>query len=358
MLQRSLIISLLLVGLTGCAEPEFNPHPTTLESDSLSPATRLTFDFDRATEAYFSHDLNWIIFQGNAKGEHETAMYIAQFHHNTETPTIGAPIRISPPGSRNTCGFFSPDGNSIIFATAPAVAPATPPVAPGVSDQKFPAAMEIVRADGWSAAAAALQPGDPLTLSPQFITHNNAYDAEDSYSPDGRWIAFTSFRTGDADVYVMHPDGSHVVQITKTPGLDGDAFFSPDGKRLIYRSDREQHGLFQIFIATLSFDRAGEIVGITSEVQLTHDAAINWQPFWHPDGQHIVYASGRHGRANEELYLMREDGSHKTRLSFSQGFDGLPVISGDGNYLMWTSTRSLGHTPQIYVARFKLPAGT
>ena len=352
-----LIILALSSLLAGCAEPEFNRTPTSLETDSLADATRLTFDLDRATEAYFSHDLNWIIFQGIPRKQQHVGMFVAQFHR-TDPPTIGTPIQISPANSRNTCGYFSPDGNSLIFASAPGIAAKTPAVAADAKDQRFPADMEIVRVDGWAAAAAGLNPGDAISVVPHPITRNNAYDAEGSYSPDGKWIAFTSFRTGDADVYVMHPDGSHVVQITKSPGLDGDAFFSPDGKRLVYRSDRQQNGIFQIFVATLAFDAAGEITGMGSERQLTHEMSISWQPFWHPDGRHIVYATNRHGIANDELYLMRDDGSHKTRLTFSPALDRLPAISGDGKYLMWTSTRTAERTPQIFVAQFRLPAGS
>jgi Tol biopolymer transport system component len=151
------------------------------------------------------------------------------------------------------------------------------------------------------------------------------------------------------------------VQITKTPGLDGDAFFSPDGRRLVYRSDRKLNGKFQIFVGTLQFDAAGEITGLASERQLTHEDSTSWQPFWHPDGRHIVYATTRNsplnGTINNELYLMRDDGSHKTRLTFSPAFDGLPCFAGDGNYLMWTSTRVAEHAPQLFIARFQMPPG-
>jgi Tol biopolymer transport system component len=342
--------------------------------NSLGPVVQLTTDFDRAGEAYFSHDMNWIIFQAMPHGEKQWQMFVAPFQHNGDAVNIAQPVRISPPNARSNDGSFSPDGNSLIFASTAGKHASEH----GESQQAgrdfhwhIPSGMEIFRADGWPAAVAALQPGESLNLAQHALTDNESYNAECSFSPDGRWIAFTSNRTGDLDVYVMHSDGTHVVQITKTPGYDGDAFFSPDGKRLIYRSDRKLDGLLQIFLGTLAFDADGEITGLAAEKQLTHDILLNWQPYWHPDGRHIVYsvrtnlepiysATATTERGYFELYLMRDDGSHKTRLTFSpgSGFNGQPVFSPDGEYLMWTSKRTANHAPQIFIAAFHMPRGT
>jgi Tol biopolymer transport system component len=351
---------LIALGAGGCAEPEFNPTPTVSEMNSLGPVVQLTTDFDRAGEAYFSHDMNWIIFQAVPHGEKQLQMFVAPFQHNGDRVNIAQPVRISPPGARSEDGSFSPDGNSLIFASTAGRA--------GVHSESqqagrdfhwhIPSGMEVFRADGWPAAAAALQPGESLNLAQHALTDNDAYNAECSYSPDGRWIAFTSNRTGDLDVYVMRSDGTHVVQITKTPGYDGDAFFSPDGKELVYRSDRLQNGLLQIFLGTLAFDASGDITGLAAEKPLTHDTNVNFQPYWHPDGKHIVYATSLLGAPNYEVFLMRDDGSHKTRLTFFPEFDGQPVISPDGNYLLWTSKRTANHAPQIFCSSFHMPPGT
>ena len=49
-----------------------------------------------------------------------------------------------------------------------------------------------------------------------------------------------------------------------------------------------------------------------NETQLTDTNGVNWGPYWHPDGQHLIYATSAHGHQNYELYLMRSDGSRKT----------------------------------------------
>ena len=107
--------------------------------------------------------------------------------------------------------------------------------------------MEIYRADGWEQAVRAVDPARGTNLAQHALTQNDAYDAEDAFSPDGKWIVFTSNRTGDLELYVMRPDGSGVVQLTHAKGYDGGPFFSPGGKQLVYRSDRAGNDLLQIF---------------------------------------------------------------------------------------------------------------
>src|SRR5204862_3748524 len=84
----------------------------------------------------------------------------------------------------------------------------------------FPRGMDIFRAE---------PDGSHLVR----LTDAPGYDAEGSYSPDGKQIAFTSFRTGDTEIFIMDADGKNARQITRAKGYDGGPFFSPDGKRII-----------------------------------------------------------------------------------------------------------------------------
>jgi Tol biopolymer transport system component len=219
--------------------------------------------------------------------------------------------------------------------------------------------MEIFRVDDWQGAIGASRAGGaPVDLAKNAITHNDAYDAEGAYSPDGKWIVFGSRRDGDSELYVMRPDGSGAVRLTRAKGYDGGPFFSPDGKRITYRSDRKGNDLLQVFTADLTFAPDGTITGSANERQLTDDANVNWGPYWHPDGRHIIYATSAHGHQNYELYWMRDDGSGKTRITFRQGFDGLPAFSRDGRYVMWSSKRAKDNTTQVFAAKFTPPGET
>ena len=359
------VIALFHAGQTSGSSPgaATRASGTTSEADTLSDIVQLTRGFERAGEAYFSPEMKWIIFEAVPHGRQHYQMYLARLRYKDgQISGADEPIGISPESSRNTCGFFSPDNRSFIFAST---AGKEDPNEPSEGYQRsghsyrwaFPHGMEIFRVDDWQTKIGAVQPGGAINLATNPITHNDVYDAEGAYSPDGKWIVFCSLRTGDGDIYVMRPDGSNPVRITRTPGYDGGPFFSPDGKRLVYRSDRRHNDLLQIFVADLAFDRAGNITGLAAEQQITNDNNVNWGPYWHPDGRHIIYATSRHGHQNYELYLMRDDGSRNLRITYTDGADILPVFSPDGKYLMWTSKRAADHTTQIFVARFRPPDG-
>jgi TolB protein len=353
---------LALLCLVPAAEPEAPQGGGAKgESDRLSDIVQLTRNFDKAGEAYFSPDMKWIVFEAVPHGQQHYQMYVAQLTYRG-AEIIGAeePIRISPVPSRNTCGFFSPDGHSMIFSST---AGKEDPNEPAEGYQRgghnyrwaFPHGMEIYRVERWQQKLDTVKPGGFINLATYPITDNNAYDAEGGYSPDGKWICFTSLRSGDGDIYVMHPDGTHVARITNNPGYDGGPFFAPDGKRLVYRSDRKKNDLLQIFVGDLAFDSQGNITGLKSERQITNDNNVNWGPYWHPDGQHLIYSTSKHGHTNYELYVMRDDGSHPIRITYTDGADILPVFSNDGKYLMWTSKRAPDHTTQIFLAHFRPP---
>lgn len=363
---RACATILLSVGLTGCAQMP------TKEADTLTRVTQLTSGFDRAGEAYFSADMKWVIFQATPRGESQYQMYVAPVaQEGADHPlALGKAVRISPAPSRNTCGFFSPDGKSILFGSTAGKEPADGSEESKAGYQRgsrsyrwdFSANMEIFRADDWQGAMQTSEPDAQFNFAKHALTDNSAYDAECAFSPDGKWIVFASNREPnakgdpDVDLYVMRADGSGVVKLTTTPGYDGGPFFSPEGKRICYRSDRAGNDLLQVFVADLVFDESGAITGIANERQLTTGSDVNWGPFWHPGGRYIVYASSAVGHQNYELFLTRADGKRSCRITFTDGFDGLPVFSPDGEHLMWTSKRTADNTTQIFAAKFHLPA--
>ena len=94
------------------------------------------------------------------------------------------------------------------------------------------------------------------------LTDTPGYDAEGSYSSDGKQIVFTSDRDGDPDLYIMDADGKNVRQLTNVDGYDGGPFFSPDNEWVIFRSDRQEEHMLQLF--AISVDGK-------TEVQLTNN---------------------------------------------------------------------------------------
>jgi TolB protein len=186
------------------------------------------------------------------------------------------------------------------------------------------------------------------------LTDSKGYDAEGSYSADGKNIVFCSNRSGDKnlELHIMDADGKNVRQLTNAPGCyNGGPFFSPDGKKVIFRSDRKKKDHLQLYIIN---------VDGTGEKALTDDENwVFWAPFWYKDSKHIIYTAADHTdptvRPNYDLYWMNIDTGKKVRLTFAPGADVLPVFSPDYTKVMWTSNRDGRQPTQLYMADFTAP---
>src|SRR4030095_7640729 len=80
---------------------------------------------------------------------------------------------------------------------------------------------------------------------------------------------------------------------------------------------------------------------------------MSWAPFFHPSGRYFIFTSNKLGFSNFELYLCDSDGTHEpVRVTFTDGFDGLPVFSPDGTRLCWSSNRTTDGKTQLFLARW------
>ncbi len=313
--------------------------PSTAEADAneakhLKNIRQVTTGFAKAGEGYFSPDGKAIIFQAAQPGETDYQIY-------TLSLATGAKPRLVSTGKgKCTCSYFHPDGTSILFASThlDAGKPGEKGASPAYSRSDryrwdFDAAMDIFKAD---------LDGSNLVR----LTDTPGYDAEGSYSPDGKEIIFTSFRDGNAEIYIMDADGKNPRRITDKKGYDGGPFFSPDGKKIIYRSDRKENDLLQLYINTPD--------GKNERVLTTNDA-VNWGPYFYPDSRHIVYSTSLHGHQNYEVYWMDTETGKLERITYREGFDGLPVFNKDGKKMMWTSKgRAADNTSQLFIADFEI----
>jgi TolB protein len=403
--------------LASAAAPDedINPNPSwddqwpTLESDFLSDHVELTSEtkFVKAGESYFSPDGRMIIFQAIPVPEEGTepdqyyTMYVASFNRDDDGNIIGLnqPSAVSEPGSSNTCGWFHPvDPMKILFGTTTTVPSASDVAGFQRKSSKylwqFPVEMEIVTGelsmsftltDDAMARAKALAEEDP-TKTPEIsvddfvsvpkigqttkLWSRDGYDAEGSWSSDGRYIIYTQLEPGgnNGDIWIYDStDDSHTPLVTND-GYDGGPFFSPDGRSICYRSDRHGDNLLQVFVATLEFDESGKVVGIEEEKQLTNNEHVNWCPFFTPDGKYLLYASSELSHANYEVYAIDATGDYPLdetphlRITKSRGFDGLPAISSDGQWMIWTAQRGAliegqdRPSSQIWGARIDLDA--
>jgi TolB protein len=349
--------------------------------------------FVKAGEAYFDHHSppRWVIFQAVAvppagqEADPFYSMYVARLRHDKYGISgLDTPVKISPDGSANTCGWFDPINKSHVIFGSTLVKPGNtqrPGFQVGTRSYvwMFPHEMDIVSRnvpeifrDVQPSAPEPRWAGDALNAKPVFSLPG--YDAECSFSKDGKFILYAHVRTeltrgkDDADIWIYNTQTGEQHELVHADGYDGGPFFSADNKRICYRSDRKGDDLLQLFIADLKFDSAGNPIGIEREHQVTDNGNVNWAPFWHPSGQFLIYGTSEVGHDNYEVFAVETpDASdsakpaaqlRKRRITYANGADVLPVFSDDGQYMMWTAQRgpkSEGETKpssQVWVARF------
>jgi Tol biopolymer transport system component len=174
-------------------------------------------------------------------------------------------------------------------------------------------------------AVTAAAGADAATRAPAAIVIGNDAPA---WSPDGTRIAFTSFRHGNGELYVMNADGSAQTRLTRTTAHEDHAAWSPDGRRIAFSSTRD--GDYEIYV----MDARG-----TNVVQLTDHPQSDAAPAWSPDGTRIAWRTNRDG--NPEIYVMDADGGHPLRLTASPAADEAPDWSV-GDRIAFASNRAGG----------------
>ena len=337
---------LLFAGLVLAAPPADDWKAQ--EAVHLKDIRPVTADFVRAGEGYFSPDGNQVIFQAEEKNTGNPFYQIFVMDIRS-----GKYRRISPGMGRTTCPYFSPDGMKVIFASSHLDPDAKKHQAAEYKQRDEDRKAGRRRRYQWDFDPYMdIFEADPDGSSLKRITDSDGYDAEGSFSHDGRQIVFCSKRDGHLQLYIMDADGRNARQLTHAPNCyNGGPFFSPDGKRVIFRSDRKEKDRLQVYVIN---------VDGTSEKALTdNDKWVYWAPFWYKDGKHIIYTAADHSdptaRPNYDLYWMNIDTGKTVRLTYSPGQDVLPVFSPDYKKVMWTSSRDGNPSTQLFIADFVEP---
>ncbi len=318
------------------------------EEAHLKNIRQLTKDFVRAGEGYFSPDGKKIIYQAEEKGTGNPFYQI--FVQDLAT---GSYRKISPGRGRTTCAFFRPDGQKVIFASSH-----TDPDVKKTQESEYRRREEDAKTGKHRRYSWDFDPhmeiyeADPEGTKLKNLTNSKGYNAEGSYSPDGKQIVFCSNRDGNLQLYIMDADGGSVRKLTSTPGCyNGGPFFSPDSKRVIFRNDRKEKDRLQLYV--INADGTGE------KALTNNDKWVYWAPYWYKDGQHIIYTAADHSdetkRPNYDIYWMNIDTGKTTRLTYAPGADVLPVFSPDYSKIMWTSSRDATRSSQLYIAEFAKP---
>jgi len=147
-------------------------------------------------------------------------------------------------------------------------------------------------------------------------------DRDPVFSPDGKKIVWTSYRDGNADLFIMDIKGKNAVHLTDTKKHyhNIQPVFSPDGKNIVWASDRD--GDYDLFTMKVSSD----INHLQKAQHLTYDGFGSHFPKFSKDGKKIVFGSNLQG-PDWEMYIMDSNGKNIETLFPGSGDDWFPCIN-------------------------------
>ena len=204
---------------------------------------------------------------------------------------------------------------------------------------------------------------------PARFTNNNSITLSPAWSSDGKWLAYTSYKKGNPDLYIRHVSqnrgvivaerginitpawmpgefrlasthsfsndqeiyllngyGKIIRKLTNNKGIDTSPAWSPDGAKMAFVSRRS--GTPQIYIKNFSTN---------SVKRLTFNSHYNTQPSWSPKGDKIAYSSMQSGLV--DIYVIGVDGKGLVQLTHNSGNNESPTWSPDGSLIAFSSTR-------------------
>jgi len=324
------------------------------EEKHFKNVQQLTFGGDNA-EAYWSFDGKYIVFQRTnpKEGIKCDRIFIGKV---PQKPGDKFEYRLISSGKgRTTCPFFTKDGKHIIYASTHLGADTCPPVP---DRAKYGNKYIWPLYDSYDIFMSDLN-GKIIKQ----LTHSKGYDAEGTLSPDGKKMIYTSDKDGDIDLYIMDLASGKEKRVTNTLGYDGGAWFSPDGKKIIWRASRPKTEaevkeykdlLAENLVAPVNMEVFVANADGSNVRQVTHFGQANWAPAFFPDSKRIIFASNQEYKRGFpfNIYSINEDGTNLQKITHEKIFDAFPMFSPDGKKLVFCSNRNNGgtHDTNIFIA--------
>ncbi len=162
----------------------------------------------------------------------------------------------------------------------------------------------------------------------QRLTVNRARDVYGRFSPDGKWIAFSSERNGNLDVYLMPSVGGNAKQLTAHSADDVVLGWSSDSRSVLFSSNRGEDFMPQLYLVSTEGgmpSKAGTDMGV--------------QASYSPDGQKLAYNQKSQvywrkfyrGSYQSDIMIMDVAAKKFTQVTDFDGLDSWPMWGRDGN---------------------------
>lgn len=309
---------------------------------------QLTFGGNNA-EAYWSFDSKQLVFQSdweeiNSQGCDQIFVMNAD----------GSPLNsgkqyqlVSTGKGRTTCSYFIKSNNKIVYAST------------HEADENCPESQMFM--DGkyvWPIFDSYnIYMADVDGTNQEVIIASDSYDAEATVSQDGKYMIFTSTRSGDLELWRYEFETAELLQLTDELGYDGGAFFSHDSKKIVWRASRplgEQAAQYKELLAQGLVEPSelnifvADIDGKNAK-QITDLPGANWAPYFHPSDKKVLFCSNHHsldkGGRLFDIFMIDLDGKNLTQITHSGTFDAFPMFSPDGKKLAFASNRQADGNP-------------
>ncbi len=199
-----------------------------------------------------------------------------------------------------------------------------------VLDQNEPIMSPAWSADGKQVAYVSFETGHAAVFVQSVFSNQRKLIADfrgsnsaPAWSPDGKQLAVVLTRDGSSQIYLIRPDGSDIRRITFSGAIDTEPNFSPDGQYLLFTSDRG--GSAQIYRLPL----AGGL-----EQRQTFGEGSNYSPRYNPDGKSFVFTH----RANGQFYISTQDfQTGQMQILSDGGWEKKPSYAPNGKLILFAS---------------------